>query len=184
MDRGAMLHGLFKAIASRHEREDDLTSKDKSSVTAAIRVLRDNRVAFSEHTYAYVDRGGTAEGSRQLGLDEHSLVKTLIMEDELKKPFVVLMHGDKEVSTKALARIMGVKRITPCTPATAQKHSGYMVGGTSPFGTRKAMPIYMEETIRDLPRIYINGGKRGYLLGIDPKELVRVLNPILVKVAV
>ncbi|OPY81635.1 MAG: Cys-tRNA(Pro)/Cys-tRNA(Cys) deacylase YbaK [Syntrophorhabdus sp. PtaU1.Bin153] len=166
------------------ERKDRLADKDKGPVTAAIRVLRDRRVAFSEHAYTYVDRGGTAEGSRQLGLDEHSLVKTLIMEDELKKPFIVLMHGDREVSTKALARIMGIKRITPCTPATAQKHSGYMVGGTSPFGTRKTMPIYMEETILDLPKIYINGGKRGYLVGIEPKELLRVLNPILVKVAI
>lgn len=166
------------------KRKDWVTSKDKGPVTAAIRVLRDNKVAFSEHAYTYVDRGGTAEGSRQLGLDEHSLVKTLIMEDELKKPFIVLMHGDREVSTKTLARIIGIKRITPCTPETAQKHSGYMVGGTSPFGTRKKMPIYMEETIRDLPKIYINGGKRGYLVGIDPKELLRILNPTLVKVAV
>ena len=159
-------------------------NKDKSPVTAAIRVLRDNGVTFSEHTYQYVNRGGTAEGSRQLGLDEHSLVKTLIMEDELKRPFIVLMHGDREVSTKKLARIMWVKRTTPSTPETAQKHSGYMVGGTSPFGTRKKMPIYMEETIRDLPIIYINGGKRGYLVGINPKELLRVLNPTLVQVAI
>jgi Cys-tRNA(Pro) deacylase len=159
-------------------------NKDKSPVTAAIRALRDNGVAFTEHTYKYVDRGGTAESSRQLGLDEHSLVKTLIMEDELKKPFIVLMHGDREVSTKELARIMGVKRVTPCTPETAQKHSGYMVGGTSPFGTKKAMPIYMEETVCDLPKIYINGGKRGFLVGINPKELMRVLNPILVKASI
>ena len=158
--------------------------KDKSPVTTAIRVLRDNKVAFTEHTYVYVDRGGTAEGSRQLGLDEHSLVKTLIMEDELKKSFIVLMHGDKEVSTKELARVIGVKRIIPCTTVTAQKHSGYMVGGTSPFGTRKMMPVYMEKTIPDLPRIYINGGKRGYLVGIDPKDLQRVLDPILVAVAI
>jgi len=159
-------------------------NKDKSPVTAAIRVLRNNGIIFSEHTYTYIDRGGTAEGSRQLGLDEHSLVKTLVMEDELKIPFIVLMHGDREVSTKELARIIGVKRIIPCTPETAQKHSGYMVGGTSPFGTRKTLPIYMEETIPDLPKIYINGGRRGYLVGIDPKELLRVLNPILVKVAI
>jgi Cys-tRNA(Pro) deacylase len=159
-------------------------NKDKSPVTAAIRALRDNGVAFTEHTYKYVDRGGTAESSRQLGLDEHSLVKTLIMEDELKKPFIVLMHGDREVSTKELARIMGVKRVTPCTPETAQKHSGYMVGGTSPFGTKKAMPIYMEETVCDLPKIYINGGKRGFLVGINAKELMRVLNPILVKASI
>jgi len=106
------------------------------------------------------------------------------MEDELKKPFIVLMHGDQEVSVKELARITGVKRIAPCTPETAQKHSGYMVGGTSPFGTRKTMPVYMEESIGNLPRIYINGGKRGYLVGIDPKELLRVLKPVLVKVAI
>ncbi|MBA4391911.1 MAG: Cys-tRNA(Pro) deacylase [Syntrophus sp. (in: bacteria)] len=148
--------------------------KDKGPVTTAIRVLRDNKVAFTEHTYVYVDRGGTAEGSRQLGFDEHSPVKTLIMEDELKRPFIVLMHGDKEVSTKELARVLGVK----------QKHSGYMVGGTSPFGTRKTMPVYMEQTILDLPKIYINGGKRGYLVGIDPKDLQKLLNPVLVKVAI
>jgi Cys-tRNA(Pro) deacylase len=159
-------------------------NKDKNPVTAAIRVLRENGICFSEHTYTYVDRGGTAEGSLQLALHEHSLVKTLIMEDELKKPSIVLMHGDREVSTKELARIIGVKRITPCTPETAQKHSGYIVGGTSPFGTRKAMPIYMEATIGDLQEIYINGGKRGYLVGIDPRELIRVLNPTLVKVAI
>jgi Cys-tRNA(Pro) deacylase len=159
-------------------------NKDKGPVTAAIRVLRKNGVSFSEHAYTYVDRGGTAEGALQLGLHEHSLVKTLIMEDELKKPCIVLMHGDKEVSTKELARIIGVKRIIPCASEIAQKHSGYMVGGTSPFGTRKTMPIYMEETIRDLPAIYINGGKRGYLVGIDPKEMLRILNPILVKVAI
>jgi Cys-tRNA(Pro) deacylase len=159
-------------------------SKDKSPVTSAIRALRDYGINFSEHTYAYVDRGGTAEGARQLGFDEHSLVKTLIMEDELKKPFIVLMHGDREVSVKELARITKVKRIAPCTPEVAQKHSGYMVGGTSPFGTRKVMPVYVEETILELPKIYINGGKRGYLVGIDPKELLRVFNPTLVKVAI
>lgn len=159
-----------------------MMGKKTGSVTAAIRVLKNHGVVFSEHTYQYVDRGGTAEGSRQLGFDEHSLVKTLIMEDEFKNPFVVLMHGDREVSTKDLARIIGVKRVVPCTPETAQKHTGYKVGGTSPFGMRKKMTIYMEETIRELPIMYINGGKRGYLVGIDPKELLRVLNPILVHV--
>ena len=158
--------------------------KDKGPVTAAVRVLRENRVEFTEHIYKYVERGGTAEGARQLGLDEHSLVKTLIMEDELKRPVIVLMHGDLEVSTRELARIMEVKRVGPCTPETAQKHSGYMVGGTSPFGTRKEMPVYVEETILNLPRIYINGGKRGYLLGIDPMELSRVLKPVLVMVGI
>jgi len=158
--------------------------KDKSPVTAAVRVLRENQVEFTEHPYKYIERGGTAEGARQLGLDEHSLVKTLIMEDELKRPVIMLMHGDQEVSTKELARILEVKRIAPCTPEMAQKHSGYMVGGTSPFGTRKEMPIYVEKTILDLPRIYINGGKRGYLLGIDPVELIRVLKPIQVMVGI
>jgi Cys-tRNA(Pro) deacylase len=188
---GKLIHGQgcndadnSRQIPSVREREDCLMSKDKSTVTAAIRVLKGNGVVFLEHTYTYVDRGGTTQGSLQLGLDEHSLVKTLIMEDELKKPFIVLMHGDREVSTKELARTIGVKRTTPCTPETAQKHSGYMVGGTSPFGTRKTMPIYMEETIRYFPKIYINGGKRGYLVEIDPKDLLRVLNPILVKVAI
>lgn len=158
--------------------------KDKGPLTAAVRALRENRVEFTEHIYKYVERGGTAEGARQLGLDEHSLVKTLIMEDELKRPVIVLMHGDLEVSTKELARIMEVKRVGPCTPETAQKHSGYMVGGTSPFGTRKEMAVYVEETILDLPRIYINGGKRGYLLGIDPGELSRVLKPVPVMVGI
>lgn len=159
-------------------------SKDKSPVTAAVRALRENRVEFTEHLYKYVERGGTAEGARQLGLDEHSLVKTLIMEDELKRPVIVLMHGDLEVSTKELARILEVKRVVPCAPETAQKHSGYMVGGTSPFGTRKVMPVYVEGTIIDLPRIYINGGKRGYLLEIDPRELNRVLKPVSVMVGI
>jgi Cys-tRNA(Pro) deacylase len=158
--------------------------KEKGPVTPAVRTLRENRVEFTEHIYKYVERGGTAEGARQLGLDEHSLVKTLIMEDELKRPIIVLMHGDHEVSTKELARILDVKRVAPCSPETAQKHSGYMVGGTSPFATRKEMPVYIEETILDLPRIYINGGKRGYLLGIDPRELSRVLRPLPVKAAV
>jgi len=158
--------------------------KERSPVTAAVRVLREQRVEFSEHTYKYVERGGTAEGARQLGLDEHLLVKTLIMEDELKRPVIVLMHGDLEVSTKELARIMAVKRIGPCNPETAQKHSGYMVGGTSPFGTRRPMPVYVEESILDLPRVFINGGKRGYLLGIDPCELNRVLKAVPVMVGI
>ena len=159
-------------------------SKDKSPVTPAVRVLREENVPFTEHPYKYVDRGGTTVSARELGVDEHAVVKTLIMEDEEKNPFIVLMHGDREVSTKELARIMGVKKVAPCTPATAQKHSGYMVGGTSPFGTKKRMPVYIEKTILDLPGIYINGGKRGYLVGIDPRDLVRVLGPVPVEVAV
>ncbi len=159
-------------------------SKEKVGVTAAVRALREQRVPYSEHFYRYVERGGTAVGSRELGLSEHELVKTLIMEDDAKRPLIVLMHGDKEVSTKELARILGVKRVAPCTPETAQRHSGYLVGGTSPFGTRKAMPVYMEESILDLPKAYINGGKRGFLVGVEPAEIVRVLKPVLVRVGV
>lgn len=153
-------------------------------MTRALRTLKEHGVVYTEHHYAYVERGGTAEGSRQLALPEHALVKTLIMEDDRRRPFIVLMHGDREVSTKELARVLEVKKVAPCTPETAQRHSGYQVGGTSPFGTRKAMPVYMEETILRLPVIYINGGKRGFLVGIDPGELVRVLNPVPVTVAI
>jgi Cys-tRNA(Pro) deacylase len=122
--------------------------------------------------------------ARELGVDEHAVVKTLIMEDDRKNPLIVLMHGDLEVSTKNLARLINAKTVRPCTPEVAHKHSGYVVGGTSPFGTRKTMPVYMEETILNLPKIYINGGKRGYLVGIDPGELVRVLKPALVRVGI
>lgn len=159
-------------------------SKEKSSVTPAIRMLRENKVEFVECPYKYEDKGGTAVSARELGVDEHSVVKTLVMEDEEKKPVIVLMHGDCEVSTKELARILGVKRVAPVSPDTANKHTGYMVGGISPFGTRKQMPVYVEETILDLPRIYINGGRRGFLVGIDPKELARVLKPTVVKVGI
>jgi Cys-tRNA(Pro) deacylase len=159
-------------------------SKDKAPITPAIRVLRNEKAAYTEHPYQYVDRGGTATFAKQYGVDEHDVIKTLIMEDDEKKPMIVLMHGDREVSTKELARIIGAKRVQPCIPETAQKHSGYMVGGTSPFGTRKTMPVYMEETILKLPKIFINGGRRGYLIGIDPKEIVKVLKPVLVRVGV
>jgi Cys-tRNA(Pro) deacylase len=159
-------------------------SKDKSPVTPAVRVLREKSVDFTEHPYKYVEHGGTSSFAREFHVDGHMVVKTLIMEDEARRPLIVLMHGDKEVSTKELARIMGVKRVEPCAPEMAQKNSGYLVGGTSPFGTRKAMPVYMEETILGLPRIFINGGKRGYLIGIDPKEVARVLKPTLVHVAI
>ncbi len=158
--------------------------KDKGPVTPAIRVLRENGVTYSEHAYSYVDRGGTTEGARQLSFDEHTLVKTLVMEDEEKRPLVVLMHGDREVSLKGLARILKVKKVTTCTSDTAERHSGYMVGGTSPFGTRKKMPVYIEESILELSRIYINGGRRGYLVGIDPGDLDRILKPVHVKVAI
>jgi Cys-tRNA(Pro) deacylase len=159
-------------------------SKDKTSVTAAMRVLKEHRVVFDEHPYKYVDRGGTAVSARELGIDEHTAIKTLVMEDEAKSPLIVLMHGDREVSTKELARQIGVKKVAPCAPDDAYRHTGYMVGGTSPFGTRKKLPVYAEETILDLPKIYINGGRRGFLVGIDPKELLRVLNPTIVHVAI
>jgi len=147
-------------------------------------MLRQHRVDFTEHPYTYVEKGGTHTFAREYMVDEHRVIKTLVMEDDRKQPLIVLMHGDKEVSTKELARFMGVKRVEPCTPEQAQKNSGYLVGGTSPFGTRKAMPVYMEETILNLPGIFINGGKRGYLIGMEPRELVRVLKPVLVRVAI
>jgi Cys-tRNA(Pro) deacylase len=159
-------------------------SKDKLPVTAAVRVLREHGVAFTHHPYEYEERGGTEVSARELGVDEHAVVKTLIMEDDARRPLVVLMHGNRAVSTKALARHLGVKTIAPCTPVVADRHSGYQVGGTSPFGTRRAMPVYVERSILDLPRIYINGGRRGYLVGIAPADLVRVLQPTAVDVAV
>ncbi len=159
-------------------------SKDKLPVTAAVRVLREHGVAFTHHPYEYEERGGTEVSARELGVDEHAVVKTLVMEDDAKRPLVVLMHGDRAVSTKALARHLGVKTVAPCAPAVADRHSGYQVGGTSPFGTRRAMPVYVERSILGLPRIYINGGRRGYLVGIAPADLVRVLQPVAVDVAV
>ena len=159
-------------------------SKERAPVTAAIRELRDYKVEFTGHLYEYEEKGGTAVSARELGVPEHAVVKTLVMEDEDRNPFIVLMHGDLKVSTRELARIIGVKTIASCNPDNANRHSGYMVGGTSPFGTRKKMPIYMEETILGLPKIYINGGKRGYLVGVAPTEVVRVLRPKMVKVGI
>jgi Cys-tRNA(Pro) deacylase len=153
-------------------------------MTPAVRALRQAGVTFTEHPYAYVERGGTASFAGEFGVDEHTVIKTLVMEDEAKRPLVVLMHGDREVSTKELARVLGVKSVRPCAPETAERHSGYMVGGTSPFGLRKPMPVYVEETVLDLPTIYINGGKRGFIVGLEPKELVRVLAPRPVRVAI
>ena len=158
-------------------------SREKAPATTAIRALRAAGVPFTDHPYSYEEKGGTAVSARELGVDEHCVVKTLVMEDESKSPLVVLMHGDRQVSTKELARTIGVKTVTPCSPETAHKHTGYLVGGTSPFGTRKAMPVCMEESILDLPKIYINGGRRGYLVGVDPKDVARVLNPKRVRVA-
>ena len=153
----------------------------KAPVTAAIRVLRQHQAEWTDHLYDYEEKGGTAVSSRELGVDEHAVIKTLIMEDEAKRPLIVLMHGDREVSTKNLARHLGVKTIAPCAPEVANRHSGYMVGGTSPFGTKRAMPVYMQQSIRDLPKIYLNGGKRGYLVGISPQVVVDVLKPELVE---
>ena len=152
-------------------------------MTAAVRVLRERGVAFTEHPYDYVERGGTEISARALGVAEHDVIKTLIMETDAKAPLVVLMHGDREVSTKGLARLLGVKSVAPCAPAVADRHSGYQVGGTSPFGTRRAMPVYVERTIAALPRIYVNGGRRGFLVGMAPADLIRVLSPVLVDVA-
>ena len=152
-------------------------------VTNAIRVLREHRVAWTDHPYAYEERGGTAVSARELGVDEHACIKTLVMEDDAKRPMIVLMHGDREVSTKNLARAIGVKTVQPCAPKVADRHSGYQVGGTSPFGTRRSMPVYLQRTIVDLPYLYVNGGRRGYLVGMPPSELVRVLAPTLVDIA-
>lgn len=151
--------------------------------TPGIVFLRKHGVAHTEHFYEYVEHGGTAVSSATLGVPEHEVVKTLVMEDDHRKPLLVLMHGDRKVSTKALARQAGRKRIAPCRPQDAQRHSGYQLGGCSPFGLRKPLPIYMERSILELPRILINAGRRGYLVGIDPREIVRTLSPTLVEVA-
>jgi Cys-tRNA(Pro) deacylase len=151
--------------------------------TPATQFLHAHGVRYTEHEYEYIERGGTAVSADSLGVPEHEVVKTLVMQDEKAQPLIVLMHGDKQVSAKELARVIGVKTIAPCSPETANRHTGYMVGGTSPFGTRKTLPIYMERTILDLPRIYINGGRRGYLVGLNPADAARVLRPVLVSVA-
>ena len=150
-------------------------SKTDYPVTPAVRLLRDQRVSFEPHLYDYEERGGTARSASELGVDEHAVVKTLVMETDARKPLIILMHGDREVSTKELARAIGARSVAPCKPDVAQKHTGYMVGGTSPFGTRKSLPVYAERTIFELPKIYINGGKRGFLVSLDPQALKRVL---------
>lgn len=152
-------------------------SKKSSHVseTPATQALKRAGVAFTEHVYDYVEHGGTAESSRQLGVDEHAVVKTLVMQDEKADPLIVLMHGDCTVSLKELARQIPCKKVEPCKPEVAQRHSGYQVGGTSPFGVRKAMPVFVEASVLELPRICINGGRRGYLVGIEPKVLVELL---------
>lgn len=155
----------------------------KEPVTQAVRVLRTAGVPFVGHLYAYVDGGGTTQVARDLGVDEHLVIKTLVMEDEHGNPLIVLMHGDRQVSTQALARAIGVKRVAPCAPKVADKHSGYQVGGTSPFGTRRSMPVYCEKGIAELPRIYLNGGKRGYIVSMGTADALRLLAPTLVVMA-
>jgi len=150
--------------------------KKHVSETPATQFLRQQGVVFSEHPYDYVDRGGTAESSRQLGVPEHDVVKTLVMQDDKSRPLIVLMHGDRQVSTKNLARAIGAKSVEPCSPEAAQRASGYLVGGTSPFGTRKVLPVYVEASVLELPKIYINGGRRGYLVGITPQVLTELLH--------
>jgi Cys-tRNA(Pro) deacylase len=152
-----------------------LARKDHASETLATAFLRRNNVSFTEHLYDYVEHGGTAESSRQLGVDEHQVIKTLVMQDQDAHPLLVLMHGDRKVSLKNLARQIGAKSVQPCTPEAAQRHTGYQVGGTSPFGTRKELPVYVERSILALARICINGGRRGFLVGIDPQVLATVL---------
>ncbi len=158
--------------------------KDKFPTTQAIRVLREHNINYIPHVYKYVDKGGSNASSSALNVDEYIVIKTLIMEDENKQPFVILMHGNKSVSQKDLARHIGVKTVTPCQPNIADKHSGYMVGGTSPFGTKRSMKTYIEKTIIELEKIYINGGKRGFLIELNPKDILNVLDYELVNVAI
>ena len=158
-------------------------SKKDSPKTNAIRCLLQHGIAFEVYPYAYQEKGGTRISARELGVDEHAVVKTLVMETDGKEPLIVLMHGDREVSTKQLARILGVKSVSPCEPKTADRYSGYQVGGTSPFGTRRAMPVYVEQTILDLDCIYINAGRRGLLVRIDPKDIAKALEVIPVQAA-
>jgi len=158
--------------------------KEKIPTTPAILALKAQRVDFTLHSYQYEEKGGTKRVASKLGVDEHCVIKTLVMEDETSKPLIILMHGDKEVSTKSLARIIGVKSISPCKPVIAEKYTGYKVGGTSPFGTKKTMPVYMESTIADLPKIFINAGSRGLLARMPSDELIRILKPIAVSAAI
>ena len=149
--------------------------------TPAIKFLHQHRIAHSNHLYDYEEHGGTAVSSRELNVSEHAVVKTLVMEDDTGKPLIVLMHGDRKVSTKELARQIGVKKISPCKPDDAHRHTGYMVGGCSPFGTKKPLPVHLEKSILDLSLVYINGGKRGYLVGVHPHDILRVLQPKVVE---
>jgi len=160
-----------------------MAKKQHVSETPATAFLKAQKVPYTEHPYEYEEHGGTEVSARELGVDEHAVVKTLVMQDQDAKPLLVLMHGDRKVSTKNLARQAGAKSIEPCKPEVANRHSGYLIGGTSPFGTRKQMPVYAEKSIFDLPKIYINGGRRGFLVGIAPQELSRTLAAIPVECA-
>jgi len=159
-------------------------AKEKLPITQAVRMLKEKGADFILRTYHYEEKGGTPVASRELGVDEHRVIKTLVMEDDRKNPLLILMHGDKQVSTKNLARVLGVKSVEPCDPETAHRHTGYVVGGTSPFGTRKPLKVYVEASVLELPVIYINAGKRGLLAEMSPQELKRVLNPVAVNVAI
>jgi len=159
-------------------------ARDKIPVTPAIRLLRQHQVPFTPHLYPYEERGGTAVSARELGVDEHRVIKTLVMEDDGGQPLLVLMHGDLQVSAKELARSIGARSVVPCAPQVADRHSGYQVGGTSPFATRKPMPVYMEDSIRELPTLFVNGGKRGFLVEITPADLERLLKPTPVRVGI
>jgi Cys-tRNA(Pro) deacylase len=156
----------------------------KAPSTPATRLLRERRIAYTAHLYRYQERGGTAVSARELGVDEHAVVKTLVMEDQTGAPLIVLQHGDREVSVKGLARQLGRKTISPCRPEVAQRHSGYQVGGTSPLGTRKPLPIFVERTVLELPVIYVNGGSRGFLVGVAPKALAALLSATAVDAAI
>ena len=160
-----------------------MAKKEHISETQATQLLRKHQVAFEEKPYPYEEHGGTSVSARELGVPEHEVIKTLVMQDEAARPLIVLMHGDCKVSTKNLARAIGCKSVEPCKPEVAQRHSGYMIGGTSPFGTKKAMPVYVEESILALPRIYINGGRRGFLVALAPQVLLDVLNAKAVRCA-
>jgi len=160
-----------------------MSKPEHAPETQATKFLKSHKIAYSNHPYAYEEHGGTKVSARELNVDEHAVVKTLVFEDEAAKPLIVLMHGDCKVSAKELARQIGCKKVEPCKPEVANRHTGYLVGGTSPFGTKKAMPVFLEKTILDLPLIYINGGRRGYLVGVHPHDIVRVLQPKIVEVA-
>jgi len=160
-----------------------MSKTDHAPETQATKFLKANKVPFSTHLYAYEEHGGTKVSARELNVDEHAVVKTLIFEDENAKPLIVLMHGDCKVSTKELARQISCKKVEPCKPDVANRHTGFLVGGTSPFGTKKAMPVHIEKTILDLPLIYINGGRRGFLVGVHPHDILRTLQPKVVEAA-